>query len=99
MPIEIDTKALRSVSSMNEDKAGQIIDQTRKVVIGGKEPVDVKPVHKKITVEVPANLDVGVGPLVIVLVNKEGKTVAVLPYDREAKEFLKQEDEEDEEDE
>jgi hypothetical protein len=96
MPIEIDTKALRSVGSMNEDKAGQIIDQTRKVVIGGKEPIDVKPVHKKITVEVPANLDVGVGPLVIVLVNKEGKTVAVLPYDREAKEFLKQEDEEDE---
>jgi len=97
MPIEIDTKFLRSVSSMKEDKAGQIIDQTRKVVIGREKPIDVEPVDKRITVEVPPNL--GVGSWVIVLINKEGKTLAVLPYDQEAKKILKQEDEDKEDDE
>jgi hypothetical protein len=90
MEIKIGSDVLSSVRSMKEDQALQIIDQTAKVRIEGNKPVDVKRVEKGIVVDVPTNLDHG--PLVIILMNREGKTLALLGYDQKAEEFLRQED-------
>ena len=78
---------------MSEDKARQIIDQTTKVMINWKTLIDVKPENKRITVEVPT--DHGEDPLIIVLMNKEGKTVTALAYDQKAKKFPQQEEDEE----
>jgi hypothetical protein len=97
MQISIDIKVLTFVSSMKEEKARQVIAQTTKVMINGElidgELIDVNPVEETITVEVPT--DLGDGPLVIVLVNKEGETVAPLLYDQEAGEFPPKEEDGD----
>jgi hypothetical protein len=93
MQIEIDIGVLKSVSSMKEDKARQIIDQTTKVMINWRTPIDVRPVNQRITVEAPTNL--GNGPLGIVLLNNDGAIVAELGYDQERKKFPPQEEEEE----
>jgi hypothetical protein len=95
--VEINIEVLRSVRSMSEDKARQIIDQTTKVILNFKTLIDVKQVNKRIAVEVPTHL--GEDPLIIVLMNKEMKTVAALGYDQKEKKFPQQEeDDEHEED-
>jgi hypothetical protein len=86
MPIKIDIEVFRSVSSMNDNKIRQIIDQTTKVIFNGEKPLEVKPVNETITVEVPTNLGDG-RPLVIVLMNEKGETLAELGYDQEAGNF------------
>ena len=96
MEIKIDDEVLRSVRSMKEEKALRIIAQTTKAMINGKA-ANVKRKDRTITADVPT--DLGDGKLAIALMNKEGKTVALLGYDQAAKKFLQQEeDEEDEED-
>lgn len=92
--VEINIEVLRSVRSMKEDKAQQIIDQTTKAILNWKTLIDVKRVNEKsIIVEVPTNLDEDL--LIIVLMNKEVKTVAALGYDQKEKKFLQQEEDED----
>ena len=49
----------------------QIIEQTTKVRINWRKPIDVKPKNDRITVEVPT--DLGDGPLVIALMNEDGE--------------------------
>ena len=70
MQIQIDIEVLKSVRSMTEDKARQIIDQTKKVRNDSKTPIDVTPVNQRITVEAPT--DLGDGPLVIDLLTNAG---------------------------
>jgi hypothetical protein len=91
MQIEIDIEVLKSVSSMKEDKARQIIDQTKKVMNDWRTPIDVTPVNQRITMEAPT--DLGDGPLVIVLMNKDAETMAELGYDQERKKFPPREEE------
>jgi hypothetical protein len=93
--VEINIEVLRSVRSMKEDKAQQIIDQTTKAILNWKMLIDVKHGNKKITVEVPT--DLGEDPLIIVLMNKEMKTVAALAYDQKEKQFPQQEEDEEDE--
>jgi hypothetical protein len=91
--VEINIEVLRSVRSMSEDKARQMIDQTTKVILNWKTLIDVKPVNKRITVEVPTHH--GEDPLIIVLMNKEMKTVTALGYDQKEKKFPQQEEDEE----
>jgi hypothetical protein len=93
--VEINIEVLRYVLSMKEEKARQIINQTTKVVLNWNPAIDVEPKNENITVNVPTSL--GDDPLVIVLINKAGKTLAVLGYDQKAEEFAQQVQEEDEE--
>jgi hypothetical protein len=94
--VEINIEVLRSVRSMKEDKAQQIISQTTKVILNWETIIDVKPVNKKITVDVPTHLRED--PLIIVLMNKEVKAMAALGYDQKEKKFPQQEEDEEDED-
>jgi hypothetical protein len=92
--VEINIEVLRSVRSMKEDKARQIIDETTKVLLNWETLIDVKPANKRITVDVPHHLREH--PLIIVLMNKEMKAVAALGYDQKEKKFPQQEADEEE---
>ena len=63
MQIPIDIEDLKSVGSMTEDDAQQIIDETTKVLNQGEDN-HVKPENQRISLEVPTDLDGG--PWVIV---------------------------------
>jgi hypothetical protein len=99
--IDINISVLTSVNSMKEDEAGKIIQQTDKAMINWKL-VEVQHKNDKkhpgpyVTVTVPAGL--GDGPWFIVLVNKEGETIASLGYDPIAEKFPAKEEDEDQSD-
>jgi hypothetical protein len=83
--VEINIEALRSVRSMKEDKARQIINETTKVILNWETLIDVKPANERITVDVPHHLHEH--PLIIVLMNKERKAMAALGYDQKEENF------------
>jgi hypothetical protein len=90
MQIPIDIDVLKSVLSIEDDKAaGQIIDQTKRVRINENTLVDVKRENQRIIVEAPTNP--GDDLLVIDLINEHGGT-ATIGYDQKAKKFRQQEE-------
>jgi hypothetical protein len=83
MQIPIDVEDLKSVLSIDDKAARQIIDQTNGVRIENTL-IEWKRENQRITVKVPTNL--GDGLLFIDLINEQGGTTT-LAYDQKAKKF------------
>jgi hypothetical protein len=82
--IPIDVEDLKSVLSIDDEAARQIIDQTKEVRINETTPIEWKRENQRITVTVPTNL--GDGLLIIDLIDEHGGTTT-LAYDQKAKKF------------
>jgi hypothetical protein len=84
MQIPIEVEDLKSVLSIDDEAARQIIDQTKGVRINDYTPIEWERKNQTITVKVPTNL--GDGLLIIGLINEHGETTT-LAYDQKTKEF------------
>jgi hypothetical protein len=94
MQIPIDVEGLKSVLSIDDKAAQQIIEQTDRLRINENTLVEPKCqkdgftwecMDQRITVEAPTNL--GDGLLVIELIDKPGGTIKTLVYDLKAGKF------------
>lgn len=103
MQILIDLEVLKSVLSVDDKGAGQMIDQTDRVRInenalielnGQKDGYTFERMDQRITLEAPDNLDDGL--LVIDLINKHGGIITTLAYDRKTKKIRQEQEEEEE---
>jgi hypothetical protein len=90
--IPIDIEVLKSVLSIDDKAAEQLIGGTNRVRINEDKLIEVKPENQRITVEAQTNP--GDDLLIIDLINKEGATTT-LAYDLKAKEFRQEEEEEE----
>ena len=102
MQIPIDIEVLKSVLSIDDKAAGQMIDKTTRVRINEntllelnrqKDGYTLERMDQRITVEAPNNL--GDGLLVIDLINEHGGIITTLAYDLKAKKFRREEEEEE----
>jgi hypothetical protein len=89
--IEINSEVLKSTNLMEEDEAGQTIDQTTTAMIEGAGPIDVLRGNKTITLKVTTESNLGVGPWAIALMNEKGETLADVGDDPKRKQFPPQE--------
>ena len=103
MQILIDPEVLKSVLSVNDKGAGEMIDQTDRVRInedvliklkGENEEYTFERIDQRITLEARDNLDDGL--LVIDLIDKDGGIITTLAYDLKTKKFREEQEEEEE---